>query len=57
MKNLKKLNRNQLKTVTGGIACRTEDDYCPGTSVCCRNGGQFDGLCRSLQQMVTQCAF
>ncbi|SIT22087.1 MULTISPECIES: bacteriocin-like protein [Chryseobacterium] len=57
MKNLKKLNRNQLKTVTGGIACRTEDDYCPGTSVCCRNGGQFDGLCRSLQQMATQCAF
>lgn len=53
MKNLKKLDRSQLKTVTGGLACRTGDDYCPGTSICCRNGGRFDGLCRS----VDQCPF
>lgn len=57
MKNLKKLNREQLKVVTGGLACRFNDDYCPGTSICCRNGGQFDGLCRSPQQIESQCPF
>ncbi|GAB0156426.1 hypothetical protein CHRYSEOSP005_16910 [Chryseobacterium sp. Alg-005] len=56
MKNLKKLNRNQLKTVAGGIACRVDDYYCPGTSVCCLNGGPFDGLCRTPEQMATQCS-
>ncbi|MDH6252203.1 hypothetical protein M2347_001930 [Chryseobacterium sp. H1D6B] len=55
MKNLKKLSREQLRVVSGGLACRTGDNYCPGSSVCCSNGGQFDGLCRLPQQMATQC--
>ncbi|WP_170828432.1 bacteriocin-like protein [Chryseobacterium soldanellicola] len=57
MKNIKKLNRNQLRSVTGGLACRFDDDYCPGSSVCCRNGGPLDGICRTPEQMQTQCPF
>ncbi|MBK1895964.1 bacteriocin-like protein [Chryseobacterium paridis] len=41
MKNIKKLSRNDLKIVKGGLACRTGDDYCPGTNTYCCNG-----LCR-----------
>lgn len=50
MKNLKKLDRNQLKVVLGGLACRTDDFYCPGESVCCMSG-RYGGLCRLPSQM------
>lgn len=46
MKNLKKLNRNQLKVVLGGLACRTEDNYCPGDSICCGTLCRLPGQCR-----------
>ncbi|MBL7879718.1 MAG: hypothetical protein JNN23_07640 [Chryseobacterium gambrini] len=35
MKNIKKLDRNEMKAVLGGLACRTDDGYCPGASICC----------------------
>ncbi|MBT2623263.1 MULTISPECIES: bacteriocin-like protein [Chryseobacterium] len=41
MKNIKKLTRDELKIVKGGIACRTDDGGCPGTNTYCCNG-----LCR-----------
>jgi hypothetical protein len=51
MKNLKELSgiknltKREQRLITGGLACRTGDNYCPGTSFCCLEG-DFIGLCR-----------
>lgn len=48
MKNLKELKGAKLlskaeqKAITGGLACRTEDEWCPPGSYCCMPRG----LCR-----------
>lgn len=34
LKNVKKLNKKELKAIQGGLACRFGDNYCPGNSVC-----------------------
>ncbi len=54
MKNLKKLSKKELRTISGGIACRSDDYGCPGNSVCCMSGS-FAGLCRTPSQMATMC--
>ncbi|WP_165690036.1 hypothetical protein [Elizabethkingia ursingii] len=32
---MKKLTRKQASSISGGLACRSEDYYCPGNSYCC----------------------
>ena len=34
MKNLKKLTRQQMQIVNGGINCVWDTGYCPGNTVC-----------------------
>jgi len=34
VKGVKKLNKKELKAIQGGLACRWDDGYCPGSTVC-----------------------
>jgi|GEM_PF-1938355 len=49
MKNLKKLSRKQLQTVTGGLGCNPSAGLnCPGNSICCSLSYDdlSSGICR-----------
>lgn len=39
---VKVLSKNEQKSITGGIACRAGDNWCPSGSYCCIESG----LCR-----------
>jgi len=45
------LSKNELISIKGGLACRTDDGYCPSGSICCYND-QWYGLCRKPSQCV-----
>jgi hypothetical protein len=35
LEGAQQLTKNEQKSISGGLACRTDDGYCPGASYCC----------------------
>lgn len=56
MKNLKKLTRQQMQIVNGGINCVWDTGYCPGNTVCQAPPGLSDYSsyrCRQSKEIKT----
>ena len=51
LEGAQELTKNEQKSIKGGLACRTDDGWCPSGTICCYND-MYDGLCRKPSQCV-----